>query len=90
MAGRDLVVIGGSAGALEHVDVDHVLPAGSIGPLLARLADEPILRPESTRRCGAASFRALRIPLPRHPAHRKLRCPSYPRRRGRQSDQTVL
>jgi two-component system chemotaxis response regulator CheB len=31
------------ASALAHVDVDHVLPAASIGSLLARLADEDVV-----------------------------------------------
>ena len=42
---EDALYPGMPASALEHAEVDHVLPAASIGALLARLATEPAGEP---------------------------------------------
>jgi two-component system chemotaxis response regulator CheB len=41
----DCLYPGMAASALEHVQVDHVVPAASMGKLLARLATEPAAEP---------------------------------------------
>src|SRR5215218_10216897 len=42
---EDALYPGMPGNALEHVDVDHVLPAAAMGALLARLAVEPAAEP---------------------------------------------
>jgi two-component system, chemotaxis family, protein-glutamate methylesterase/glutaminase len=42
---EDALYPGMPASALQHAEVDHVLPAASIGALLARLATEPAGEP---------------------------------------------